>query len=119
VLPSVTVPEAAPGALIVAGFGVAALLMLTAVPETGTAAGFQFPVVNQSADTVPSQSAAWTDVAAKTAVEAKRNARNLRSSAGLPAPRVSPINFFTIAPYSYSQWKKGAKGAGRAHYSNE
>ena len=58
VLPRVTVPDTAPGALMVAGLGDPALLMLTAVPEPGMAAGFQFPVVNQSAETVPSQSAA-------------------------------------------------------------
>jgi hypothetical protein len=58
--------------LMVAGFGEPALLMLTAVPEPGTAAVLQFPAVNQLAETVPSQSAASAGVTLKIAVEAKR-----------------------------------------------
>ncbi len=97
VLPSVTVPDAAPGALMVAGFGVAALLMLTAVPEPGMAAGFQLPVLNQSAETVPSQSAALTGVTLKIAVEAKKKARHCRLDAVRLTLRASPTNFVTLS----------------------
>lgn len=97
-LPSLTAPAVAPAAFTVAGFGEPALLIFTAVAEPGTAAGFQFPVENQSAETVPSQSAAPAGVTPKMAVEAKRKQRTLRAGTGFPAPCTPPTDFATCRP---------------------